>query len=146
MYDRNSIPVPRHLDPPSNVPDVALTSSRYDGKSKPVELREMHHGHLAAITYLDTQIGKVLDELERLDLLDDTIIVWWSDHGLHLGEHGLRRKTTAFELDAHVPLIIATPEHKGVSELMHWLNCWICIQRLLSYVESHPQPAWKGDR
>ncbi|MAM90185.1 MAG: iduronate sulfatase [Opitutaceae bacterium] len=113
MYDRNSIPLPLHLDPPNDVPDIALTSSRYDGKSKPVELREMHHGHLAAITYLDTQIGKVLDELERLDLRDDTIIVWWSDHGLHLGEHGLTRKTTAFELDAHVPLIIANPEDKG---------------------------------
>jgi len=111
MYDRDTIPVPHHLVPPVDVPDIALTSSRYDGKSKPTELREMHHGHLAAITYLDTQIGKVIDELDRLGLRKNTIIVLWSDHGLHLGEHGLTRKTTAFELDARVPLIIATPNH-----------------------------------
>lgn len=111
MYDRETIPVPQHLDPPVNVPDIALTSSRFDGTSKPTELREMHHGHLAAITYLDTQVGKVIDELDRLDLRKNTIIVWWSDHGLHLGEHGLTRKTTAFELDARVPLIIATPDY-----------------------------------
>jgi len=113
MYEREAIPVPRHLDPPSNVPEIALTSSRYDGRAKPIELREMHHGHLAAITYLDTQIGKVIDELDRLGLRNNTIIVWWSDHGLHLGEHGLTRKTTAFELDARVPFIITTPGHPG---------------------------------
>ena len=113
MYERESIPVPRHLDPPSNVPEIALTSSRYDGRAKPIELSEMHHGHLAAITYLDTQIGKVIDELDGLGLRNNTIIVWWSDHGLHLGEHGLTRKTTAFELDARVPFIITTPGHPG---------------------------------
>lgn len=113
MYERDSIPVPEHLEPPKDVPEVALTSSRYNGRNKPTELREMHHGHLAAITYLDTQVGKVIDELDRLGLRDETIIVWWSDHGLHLGEHGLTRKTTAFELDARVPLIIATPNHTG---------------------------------
>jgi len=112
-YDRATVPVPVHLDPPKSVPELAMTRSRYDGRSKPEELREMHHGHLAAISYLDTQIGKVLDELDRLELRDNTIIVFWSDHGLHLGEHGLTRKTTAFELDAAVPMIIATPEHRA---------------------------------
>jgi iduronate 2-sulfatase len=58
-------------------------------------------------------VGKVLNELDALDLRDDTIIVYWSDHGLHLGEHGLTRKTTAFELDAAVPLMIATPKHRA---------------------------------
>ncbi|MCA9432437.1 MAG: sulfatase-like hydrolase/transferase, partial [Candidatus Omnitrophica bacterium] len=75
------------------------------------ELLELHHGHLAAISYLDTQVGKVLDELDSLGLRDNTIIVFWSDHGIHIGEHGLMRKTTLFELDAGVPLIIATPNH-----------------------------------
>ena len=112
MYDRAAVPVPDNLEPPMNVPEIALTSSRYDGRSKPDELREMHHGHMAAISYLDTQIGKVLAELDALGLRDDTIIVFWSDHGLHLGEHGLTQKTTAFELDAAVPMIVVTPQHR----------------------------------
>ncbi len=105
-YDRETVPVPVNLDPPTAVPEIALTSSRYNGRARPEELREMHHGHLAAISYLDTQIGKVLDALDRLDMRDNTIIVFWSDHGLHLGEHGLTRKTTAFELDAAVNTLV----------------------------------------
>lgn len=112
LYDRASIPVPKRVTPPSEVPDIALTNSRYQGEADSETLREMHHGHLAAISYLDTQIGKVLAILDARGLRENTIVVFWSDHGLHLGEHGLMRKTTAFELDARVPLIIATPQHK----------------------------------
>ncbi|MDP7304796.1 MAG: sulfatase, partial [Pirellulaceae bacterium] len=112
LYDRGTIPVPQHITPPTDVPDIALTSSRYRGKVDSAELREMHHGHLAAISYLDAQVGRLLGELDALGLRENTIIVFWSDHGLHLGEHGLTKKTTAFELDAHVPLIISTPTHK----------------------------------
>ncbi len=112
LYDREKVPLPANLTPPIDVPEIALTKDRI-GKLTKDNLREMHHGHLAAISYLDAQIGRVLNELDRLKLRDDTIIVFWSDHGLHIGEHGLMRKTTAFELDAGVPLIIATPNHKG---------------------------------
>jgi len=126
-YNRDTVPVPVNLDPPLGVPEIALTSSRYNGRVRPEELREMHHGHLATISYLDTQIGKVLDALEQLEMRDNTIIVFWSDHGLHLGEHGLTRKTTAFELDAAVPLIVATPDHqKGqrVNSLVELLDLY----------------------
>ena len=112
LYDRGTIPVPQHTTPPTDVPDIALTSSRYRGGVDSAELREMHRGHLAAISYLDAQVGRLLGELDALGLRENTIIVFWSDHGLHLGEHGLTRKTTAFELDARVPLIISTPTHK----------------------------------
>ena len=112
LYDREKVPVPSHVTPPADVPEIALTDSRYSGGANSELLREMHHGHLAAISYLDAQVGRVLGELNALGLRENTIIVFWSDHGLHLGEHGLTRKTTAFELDARVPLIIATPKHK----------------------------------
>ena len=140
-YDRDTVPVPVHLDPPKSVPELAMTSSRYDGRAKPEELREMHHGHLAAISYLDTQIGKVLDELDRLELRDDTIIVFWSDHGLHLGEHGLTRKTTAFELDAAVPMIIATPDHvagQRSSALVELLDVYPTLMDLCGIEALHP--------
>lgn len=113
LYDRKSVPVPKHITPPVDVPAVALTSSRYRGRADSPRFREMHHGHLAAISYLDAQVGRVLAELKSLGLRKNTIIVFWSDHGLHLGEHGLTRKTTVYELDARVPLILATPKHEA---------------------------------
>ncbi len=109
LYERDQIPVPERVTPPDNVPEIALTKDRYRDGANSAYLRELHHGHLAAISYLDAQIGKVIDELDAQGLRDDTVIVFWSDHGLHLGEHGLTRKTTAFELDAGVPMIIAAP-------------------------------------
>ncbi len=112
LYERGSIPIPRNPAPPKNVPEIALTRDRV-GNLTESALREMHHGHLAAISYLDAQVGRVLAELESLGMRRNTVIVFWSDHGLHIGEHGLMRKTTAFELDARVPLIIATPNHRA---------------------------------
>ena len=109
LYARDQIPVPQHVDLPRQVPEIALTDARYENGPDSAELRELHHGHLAAISYLDAQVGRVLTELDSLALRDNTIVIFWSDHGLHIGEHGLTRKTTAFELDAQVPLIIAAP-------------------------------------
>lgn len=113
LYDPAAIPLPERVTPPEGVPEIALTDARYDEGADAASLREMHHGYLAAISYLDAQVGRVLSELERLGRADETIVVFWSDHGLHLGEHGLLRKTTAFELDARTPLILASPRHPG---------------------------------
>jgi len=83
------------------------------------------HGYLAGISYLDAQVGRVLDALERAGRASDTIVVFVSDHGFHLGEHGLWAKTSNFELDAHVPLLIADPrlghggrKTRGIVELV----------------------------
>lgn len=109
LYDRAAVLLPSRVVAPLNVPEIAMEGcARYKGGADSPHLREMHHGHLAAISYLDAQIGRVLDELDRLGLRESTHIVFWSDHGIHIGEHGLLNKTTVFELDAHVPMIIAT--------------------------------------
>ncbi len=113
MYDRDEIELPPNLAPPEGVPEIALTQDLIEGNYTEAEILELHHGHLAAITYMDAQIGRVLDELDSLGLRENTVVVFWSDHGLHIGEHGLMRKTTLFELDAGVPMIIATPKHPG---------------------------------
>lgn len=113
LYERSQVPLPQHLEPPGAVPELALTNARYRGGADSDLLKEMHHGHLAAISYLDSQIGRLLATLDELSLRDNTVIVFFSDHGLHLGEHGLTRKTTVFELDARVPLIIASPDQAG---------------------------------
>lgn len=70
---------------------------------------ELWNGYYACISYVDAQLTKVLTELERLKLSDNTIIILWGDHGYHLGEQDLWCKSTNFELDNKVPLIISAP-------------------------------------
>ncbi|MCC6682006.1 MAG: sulfatase [Phycisphaeraceae bacterium] len=118
LYDPNAIPGPEPATSPRNVPEIALHNFKElrgysdmpkEGQPTPEQVRHLRHGYYAAITYCDAQIGKVLDELDRLGLADNTIVVFWSDHGFHIGEHALWAKTSDFERDAHVPLIIRYP-------------------------------------
>ncbi|QNN21916.1 sulfatase [Planctomycetales bacterium ZRK34] len=119
MYDRSQITPPTHPEPPVNVPAIAMHDSKEilgpfpKHQVTPEQVLTLRHGYYAAISYLDAQIGKVIDELDRLGLSDNTVIVFWSDHGYHLGEQALWAKTSNFELDARVPLIIAAPGHPG---------------------------------
>lgn len=71
--------------------------------------RMMRHGYLACTSYVDKLIGDVLDELDRLGLADNTIIVLWGDHGFHLGEHEFWGKHNTMHLATHVPLIVSVP-------------------------------------
>lgn len=120
LYDRDKIPAAANPDPPSDVPQIAMHDSREicrsfkgrpGGRPTSSDARALRHGYFANTSYMDAQVGKVINELERLGLRENTIIVLWSDHGFHLGEHSLWAKTSNFELDARVPLIISTPDH-----------------------------------
>lgn len=75
--------------------------------------RKLVHGYQACISYTDAMIGRVLDELDRLGLSENTVVVLWGDHGWKLGEHGMWCKHTNFELDARAPLIIRAPGMKA---------------------------------
>jgi iduronate 2-sulfatase len=114
LYDPADISLPANPDPPVHGPSIALHGGAEvmrgfpDGLSE-ADIKTLRHGYYAAISYVDAQIGKVLDELKRLGLEDKTLVVFWSDHGFHLGEHSLWCKNSNFELDARVPLMISVP-------------------------------------
>ena len=75
--------------------------------------KELIHGYYAAISYMDAQVGILLNTLESLGILDNTIIALWGDHGWHLGDHDLWHKHTNFEEATRAPLIIAGPGIKS---------------------------------
>jgi arylsulfatase A-like enzyme len=78
--------------------------------------RQLKHGYYAATSFSDAQIGRVLDELNRLGLRDNTIVILWGDHGWKLGEHDSWCKHTDTENDANAPLILSVPGMKNAGQ------------------------------
>ncbi|MBN2131029.1 MAG: sulfatase [Sedimentisphaerales bacterium] len=121
LYRREDIRLADNPFVPKDAPSYATTNwgelRNYCGIPKqgpcPDELaRQLIHGYYACVSYTDAMIGRLLDELDRLGLRDNTAIVLWGDHGWKLGEHAGWCKHTNFELDTHVPMILSVPGMK----------------------------------
>jgi iduronate 2-sulfatase len=111
MYPRDRIELPKLSDADrSRMPEAAYRSALTEQDAMTDDQRrEAIQAYWASITFMDVQVGHVLDAVDRLGLSDSTIVVFTSDHGYHLGDHGLWQKMSAFERSARVPLIIAAP-------------------------------------
>lgn len=100
-------------DDRADVPEPALWLKEPNFGLNEKQLRECMQAYYASITFMDAQVGKLLDALDRLQLAGDTVVVFLSDHGYHLGQHGLWMKQSLFEGSARVPFIIASPDQRA---------------------------------
>jgi len=121
LYDRSRIPLPNPKEP-AGAPAIAFTNwgelRAYQGMPNqgdltPDQTRQLIHGYWACVSYMDHQVGRLLDELARQGLADRTVVILWGDHGWKLGDYGDWCKHTNFEFDTHVPMILRAPGAKA---------------------------------
>ena len=118
LYQRSQFEPHKLQTPPQGAPEFAPTTwgelRNYSDipDTGPLDAsmqRQLIHGYHAAVSYMDAQLGRVIDELDRLGLAKNTIIVLWGDHGWHLGDHGMWCKHTNYEQATRIPLIVCAP-------------------------------------
>lgn len=96
----------------TDIPELTSFSDIFTDKLPEDKQKELIHGYQACVSFIDVQVGRLLNELKQQGLDGNTIIVLWGDHGWHLGDHALWCKHTNFEQATRAPLIIATPDSK----------------------------------
>lgn len=121
LYKEDDISLPDYRHKPEGAPDISmhtfgeLRAYAAIPPTGPVPdslALKMIHGYYACVSYTDAQIGKLLNELERLGLSENTLVVLWGDHGYHLAEKGLWCKHCNYEKVLRVPLIVRAPGYK----------------------------------
>ena len=121
LHDPATLPMPAYEKAPEGSPQIAYKKEgeirNYfpipdKGDPGPITAemkRKLIHGYYAGVSYVDAQIGKVIDEVDRLGLSGNTIIVLWGDHGFHLGDLGIWTKHTNYEQANRIPLLMIVP-------------------------------------
>src|SRR5687768_11290447 len=152
LYDVNKIELPvdfatRPTVPPG-FPEISVARRNTDlfiGRdASPEDAREMIRAYYASVSFMDAQVGRVLDALERLQLREKTIVVFWGDHGYHLGEKGRWSKAySLFEVATRVPFIISVPGFKpGVSpRTVQLLDIYPTLVELCGLRQPYQSPA-----
>ena len=120
LYDRSELSLPNFTDMPEGAPDFAYQDSwelrnypDIPGRGQPIPKEkqlELLHGYYASVSFIDAQVGIILDALEETGLDNNTAIVLFGDHGYHLGDHGMWCKHTNFEQANHSALMFRHPK------------------------------------
>jgi arylsulfatase A-like enzyme len=122
LYDPDKIVLPTDFatrpGAPPGFPEISISKRNTDlfiGRdASPKEAREMIRAYYASTSFMDAQVGRVIEALDRLGLRENTIIVFWGDHGYHLGEKGKWSKAySLFDIALRVPLIVAVPHQRA---------------------------------
>lgn len=142
LYKESEIPLSPSPDIPENVhPASIYNSSEFnqylEGEEKPSKTnlvsddyaRKIRHAYYASVSYVDAQVGKVLEELDRQGLSENTIVILWGDHGWQLGDHRVWGKHTIFEKALNSPLMIKVP---GMND------SGIPTERVVSTIDIYP--------
>ena len=154
LYDRAALPLAPFQTTPGGSPH-GLSFYSNSGelrdysdvpKTGPIpeaQQRELIHGYAACVSYIDAQVGLLMQTLAECGVADDTIICFWGDHGWHLGEHGHWGKLTNYEDAARAPLIISAPGVAGgrrVASLTEFLDVYPTLCELAALpVPAHAQ-------
>ena len=118
MYDPDDFVLAENQAAPEGAPGFASKGLTEIDQYEPISAQSLKdenlqrmliHGYYASASYADAQIGRVLDELDRLKMTDNTIIALWGDHGYHLGDLGYWTKHTNYEQANRIPIIFAAP-------------------------------------
>lgn len=121
LYDPATLPMPALTQPALNAPDLLKVDRGgvrgYYGipKKEPIPdslARAIRHGYFACVSYIDTQVGKILNALEYYGLDKNTIVIFIGDQGHQLGDHGLWDKNQCYQTSSQVPLIVKLPQQE----------------------------------
>ena len=121
LYDQEKIEIPEiSSEYIATLPEPAVKSIRAKKNQLNLEkelAQEIKEAYYATISFVDAQVGRILDQLEASGLDKNTVVVFTSDHGYHLGEHGHWQKNTLFENATRIPLIISAPNSENKGEM-----------------------------
>ncbi len=155
LHDPAKFALPGERERVQGAPEAAYHTHRelggYSGMPKDEKLdaesaAKLRHGYYACVSYIDAQIGKVLDALDRAGLAASTVVVLWGDHGFALGDAGRWCKGTNFELDARVPLLIRTPGLARPGAATNALVEYVDVYPTLAELAGLPAPAYLAGR
>ena len=156
LYDSESIPPAEVSRVPTGAPPMAVNNMRelrgytdfrnvphpLDGGVSEEDARRLKHGYYASVSYIDAQVGRLLDALDELGIADRTIVVLWGDHGWKLGEHGAWAKMTNYETDTRAPLIVRAPGGSGVGSSVPALVEMVDLYPTLAELAGLPVPGF----